>query len=99
MSGQALCDVCGEIRTIWAKWVVDRRTRSMGGVVALFPGIHPAIIFAIAAASSVVIFFAVRLLPHTFYVTAADGWPLLRRPAEEKCAMQHRKLSPRYLRL
>lgn len=44
--------------------------------------IHPAIVFAIATASSVVIFFAVRFLLHVFYAKAARRWPFVNRRIE-----------------
>ena len=51
--------------------------------MAVLLHIHPAIVFAIAMAGSVVIFFAVRFLLHIFYVRISDRWPLFNRIVEK----------------
>ena len=50
--------------------------------MALLLNIHPAIVFAITTASSIAIFFAMRVLLHTFYARAADRWLFIGRRVE-----------------
>ena len=50
--------------------------------MAVVFNIHPAIVFAIATASSVAIFFAVRVLLNMFYAKASAKWSFLNRRVE-----------------
>lgn len=48
----------------------------------ILPNIHPAIIFAIATACSIFIFFAIRLLLHFFYFNVLGKRAFVNRSAE-----------------
>lgn len=50
--------------------------------MALLLNMNPALIFAIATACSVAIFFTVRLLAHLFFARAAGRWGFVRRRIE-----------------
>lgn len=50
--------------------------------MTLLLDVHPAIIFAIATANSVAIFFTVRLLLRVFYARASRRWSFVNRRVE-----------------